>query len=329
MAEIPGQVRPLSTTTNTDERSWSGSPSLLGSSGYSSSVSLFGESSSPKVAFGSQQPPLPADTRATATPTGHNSTYKIRDCPEIDQYQRFLEKLANRLNPDEVDRMKRLSKVPAGTSERMKNNRDFIEWLIKTDKINEDNLSRLGILFYSIKRTDLVEKIRRYEEEHGVPIDRRTPNILESSSSGTEELTGRQTYAHDMAERLDHLRERIERRREEGPKEKQRAAMIITTVCLALLVLIWPLVWLDDLPGFRGKLIGMDAKNSATVDVINKFGPSITVLGETIFGLALMFTVCWLRQEALFRQLREDFLSDLELLMQPAKKRVKRRVVQV
>ncbi|XP_035688093.1 uncharacterized protein LOC118423887 [Branchiostoma floridae] len=200
MAEIPGQVRPLSAGANADERSWSWSPSLLGSSGYSSAASLSGESSSPKGASG--------DTRAKATPAGYNSTYKIRDCPQIDQYKRLLEKIADRLNTDEVDRMKRQCSVPAGTSERMRNNRDFMQWLINTDKINQDNLSNLGILLYYVNRPDLVEKIRSYEEDHGVPIDRRTPTILQSSSSDPEELTDCQTYANDMAERLDQLRER-------------------------------------------------------------------------------------------------------------------------
>ncbi|XP_066302754.1 uncharacterized protein [Branchiostoma lanceolatum] len=209
----------------------------------------------------------------------------------------------------------------------MRNNRDFMQWLANTDKVNQDDLSHLGILLYYVKRPDLVEKIRRYEEDHDFPMDRRTPTIELSSSSDSTGPEG-QTYAHDMAERLDQLRERIERRRQEGAKEKHRLAMVVVTVFLALLILVWPLFWLDDLPGIRGKMIAMVA-TPTTVDFVNKFGPTITVLGETIFGLALMFTVCWLRQEALFRRLRQDFLSDLELLMQPAKKRMKKRAAQV
>ncbi|CAH1249918.1 Hypp8720 [Branchiostoma lanceolatum] len=327
MTGTSDQVRTLSAGPWTAEGSLSPRPWDEGSSGYSSTASLFGGSTSPKAAFGGQQPTILPNTRPKLTPAGHNSTRKIRDCPEIDQYKRLLEKLADRLSPDEVGRLKRQCGVPAGTSESTRNNRDFMQWLVNTDKINQDNLSYLGILLYSVKRPDLVQKIRRYEEDHDFPMDRRTPTIEPSSSSDGTGPEG-QTYAHDMAERLDQLRERIERRRQEGAKEKHRAAMIVATVCLALLILAWPLFWLDDLPGIRGKMIAMVA-TPTTVDFVNKFGPTITVLGETIFGLALMFTVCWLRQEALFRGLRQDFLSDLELLLQPAKKRMKKRVAQV
>ncbi|XP_078664143.1 uncharacterized protein LOC144907211 [Branchiostoma floridae x Branchiostoma belcheri] len=308
----------------------SSSPNLCGSSGYSSESSLAGWSTSPKGAFPAQQPTLLPDTRPKATPSGNRPTYKISQRPEINHFKRLLEKLADRLSPDEVDRLKRQCGVPAGTAERMRTNRDFMQWLINTDKIKEDDLSYLGILLHYVKRPDLVEKIRRYEEDHGVAIDRRIPPIQSSSSDGTEpEERTRQTYVHDMAERLEQLRDRIERRKQEGPKGKQRTAMTIVTVGLALLILVWPLFWLDDMPGIRGKLISTVGMGQTTVDVINKYGPTITVLGETIFGLALMFTVCWLRQEALFRQLREDLLADLDLLMQPAKKIVKKRVAQV
>ncbi|XP_019646146.1 PREDICTED: uncharacterized protein LOC109486694 [Branchiostoma belcheri] len=330
---ISGQVRPVSVGPSIDERSMSSSPNLCGSSGYSSESSLAGWSTSPKGAFPAQQPTT--DTRPKATPSGNRGAFKISQRPEINHYKRLLEKLADRLSPDEVDRLKRQCGVPAGTAERMRTNRDFMQWLINTDKIKEDDLSHLGILLHYVKRPDLVEKIRRYEEDHGVAIDRRTPTIQSSSSDGTEpEERTRQTYVHDMAERLEQLRDRIERRKQEGPQGKQRTAMTIVTVCLALLILVWPLFWLDDLPGISLKPVskngnGQTTSTSDSSNVFNKYGPTITVLGETIFGLALMFTVCWLRQEALFRRLREDLLADLDLLMQPAKKIVKKRVAQV
>ena len=84
----------------------------------------------------------------------------------LNKFRIFLERLSEEIEEDEFQGMKFILEgpIPSGHLEKCSKPRDLFSKMIHKDLLGEDNLDYLEKLLTSVRRPDLVERVRAYRQ---------------------------------------------------------------------------------------------------------------------------------------------------------------------
>ena len=96
--------------------------------------------------------------------------------------RRFLHDIGLELTEKDLKSLKFLNKDTMGdaVSEKICDGLDFLDWLEKEGKVNENDMSVLAEYLDGAKRTDLADKIRKFQAARPHPCPRNAPSGRES-----------------------------------------------------------------------------------------------------------------------------------------------------
>ena len=95
-----------------------------------------------------------------------DSRVVVRGGTILNKFRRFLERLSQEIEEDDLDGLKFLLQglIPLGNLEKCSKPRDLFSRMIRQDLLGEDNLDYLEKLLTDVKRLDLVKRVRAYRQ---------------------------------------------------------------------------------------------------------------------------------------------------------------------
>ena len=95
-----------------------------------------------------------------------DSRVVVRGGTILNKFRRFLERLSQEIEEDDLDGLKFLLQgpIPLGHLEKCSKPRDLFSRMIRQDLLGEDNLDYLEKLLTDVKRLDLVKRVRAYRQ---------------------------------------------------------------------------------------------------------------------------------------------------------------------